>query len=301
MRLAIVVSSNYPDREALRDFVLALPAGTTVITTGTECRARLTVEQTARKRGLPIEIHTARVSEHGAGAGLTQMEAIARTAERVVVFWDGESFGAKHAFDTAERIGTPCELRALEPGPKRLIRAITFRHPWLWAVRHLGKRIENRTWRPPRWLIGCHLALHGGSSPSGKAVEEVDQDLRWILARHRAKAVEAGFPRPTVNDTILCGIQAVAPGIDGVTRGDAPSFARGQHGIVLGEPTWLPQPVPARGQQGLWELDSQTLEQVREAFKAARQPARPSEPDHAGTLFDPSLIPDERRKTRWTR
>ena len=62
--------------------------------------------------------------------------------------------------------------------------ALTLRHPWVWAVAHLGKRIENRTWEPPEDLIGKHIAIHGSVSPKTKpAWNEVAEDVTAIYTR----------------------------------------------------------------------------------------------------------------------
>ncbi len=40
--------------------------------------------------------------------------------------------------------------------------ALTLHRPWPWAIIHGSKRVENRSWAPPAWLIGQRLAIHAG-------------------------------------------------------------------------------------------------------------------------------------------
>lgn len=47
--------------------------------------------------------------------------------------------------------------------------AITLWPEWAYAVAHLGKNIENRTWEPPDGLLGQMIAIHGGVSIGGRA------------------------------------------------------------------------------------------------------------------------------------
>jgi len=40
------------------------------------------------------------------------------------------------------------------------MKALSIKQPWLWAITNQDKRIENRTWKPPQWIIGKRIALH---------------------------------------------------------------------------------------------------------------------------------------------
>ncbi len=44
------------------------------------------------------------------------------------------------------------------------MRALTLKQPWLYAVEHLGKRVENRSWTIPYDLRDQWIALHAGKS-----------------------------------------------------------------------------------------------------------------------------------------
>ena len=38
--------------------------------------------------------------------------------------------------------------------------ALSIRAPWAWAIFHAGKDIENRTWAPPKKLLGQRFFVH---------------------------------------------------------------------------------------------------------------------------------------------
>ena len=48
-------------------------------------------------------------------------------------------------------------------------RALTLWPEWAYAIAHLGKRVENRTWEPPASLIGQRIAIHAGKHVGGRA------------------------------------------------------------------------------------------------------------------------------------
>lgn len=47
------------------------------------------------------------------------------------------------------------------------MRGLTFWPEWLWAIRHLGKDVENRGYPPPSLIRGKRIALHAGKKVSG--------------------------------------------------------------------------------------------------------------------------------------
>jgi len=49
------------------------------------------------------------------------------------------------------------------------MRALTLWPEWIWCIDHLGKRVENRTWKPPEKFIGHRIALHAGAHIGGRA------------------------------------------------------------------------------------------------------------------------------------
>lgn len=130
--------------------------------------------------------------------------------------------------------------------------ALTLKHPWALAIRDWGKRVENRTWAPPRHLIGKWLAIHGGADPKGRARIEALNDLRSLIQRGLA-------PQVSLADAIVPGIVCVVRLARVVRVGDddpiveSPWF-HGPYGWVFDKVEPLPKPIRCPGKQGLWPL-----------------------------------------------
>lgn len=124
--------------------------------------------------------------------------------------------------------------------------ALTLHRPWAWAIAHGPKRIENRSWAPPRWARGMRLAIH-----AGKTFNERDRNV--IASRY-------GLSVPSKDDDPM-GIVALATLAGSTTESDDPWF-NGPVGWILKDVRALPQPVPARGAQGLWVVPPEIAQQV---------------------------------------
>lgn len=161
------------------------------------------------------------------------------------------------------------------------MKALTLRHPWPFAICHLGKRIENRP-RAWRCLIGQRFAIHGGAEPRGKhwslhcqqCEELVDRfgipvgfdsfsrtalgaALQHIVDRNLDELRKVLTPRVMVME----GIVATAICHEIVTESDDPWF-EGPNGIVLRDVIVLPTPIPCKGAQGLWTVPADVLAQI---------------------------------------
>jgi hypothetical protein len=142
-------------------------------------------------------------------------------------------------------------------------RGLTLMQPWASAVMLLGKDVENRPTRCPAELVGKRIAVHAGL--------EVDETALEYLSRfrHRRGWRELGqLPRGVILGSVqLVGCISEAP--DGTVAGNAAPYdwpcllealkswwrqpdARWQW--ALREPQVLAEPVPCRGQQGLWRV-----------------------------------------------
>ena len=159
------------------------------------------------------------------------------------------------------------------------IRGITLTHPWPYAILKWGKDVENRTWRPERQggTVGMWLAIHGGAEPKGEKRTRFRLDL-WAAMQ---KAGKLDTQSEIVQRRLYSGQQVggedhfIRPGIVAVgklveVRQDSPSpwAVQGQWHWCL-EVTPLPEAVPHRGAQGLWQLNPEALEQVRAMYQKA--------------------------------
>lgn len=147
------------------------------------------------------------------------------------------------------------------------MKALTLRHPWPFCICHWGKRIENRVWRPKTELrIGDRFAIHGGRPPTTRGnrayvANLLNDDLvpRFGLLDNGALKQGSGFIG--IDRFILPGIVATAVLDSIVTESDDPWF-EGPIGWVLRDVIVLPEPIPCKGAQGLWEVPKDVLERI---------------------------------------
>lgn len=165
-----------------------------------------------------------------------------------------------------------------------MIRGLTLTHPWAYCIAHGGKDVENRSWRPERQggKEGMWLAIHGGTVPgrnTGKR-EEARMDLAAALMLGVPTMPQIG---PSAVMTLSFGHyvqgeeQFFTPGIvavarlAGVTRNNMSAWAvDGQYHWQLADVLTLPEPIPHRGAQGLWQVEGAALVKLREAWMAAK-------------------------------
>lgn len=135
------------------------------------------------------------------------------------------------------------------------MRALTLLQPWAHAVCALGKRVENRTWQPPATCVGQRLAIHAGKAwgPTERAVV--------------TSLVERGHSVP--DDLPLGAVVAIATIAGTLTAPLTPeeqeelgAWWLGPIGWVLRDVHALQEPVPCRGNQGLWRLPLDVLRAV---------------------------------------
>lgn len=173
--------------------------------------------------------------------------------------------------------------------------AITLWPEWAWAVTRLGKNVENRR-RRTSLEIGSELAIHAGASFGGTTkyqgldkifgpVSTMASRAGWRLGfrnsenivqcynTSRSDMITAKAHRMPRRSVVAVAIFAgmLEPGKvlgwdDDVALfgcGDWPWWAGDQFGYILQNVKVLPEPVPCRGQQGLWILRGEKLERVR--------------------------------------
>lgn len=127
------------------------------------------------------------------------------------------------------------------------MKAITIKQPWIHAILHQGKDIENRSWQ--RSFRGW-LALHASGQPRRNA----------------------SFPRgvrvPDLEGLDYSAICGVARVVDIVTRSRSKWFWRPadgsiNYGWVLADVTRLKTPVACKGALGLWEVSSKIRREIQ--------------------------------------
>ncbi len=107
-------------RAAIADCVDRLPGNALVLTSRTN-GASAAVRDAVQKRGLQMEVWTARLDRYPTkeAAYFARDEEMIRSADRVIAFWDGCSSGTAYELDFARQIGKPVELvSAFEVQPR---------------------------------------------------------------------------------------------------------------------------------------------------------------------------------------
>lgn len=156
----------------------------------------------------------------------------------------------------------------------KALKALTLWRPWPAAIIHGGKRVENRTWTPPREMLGQDIAIHAGLRVDDGAVRAV---------RFSGSVGADLLPGPTG----IVAVVRLVGWIDerthprtcaGVSAEDARCVANsvwfdGPVGWVIDTVRPLAEPVPCRGAQGLWTVPDEVAAAVAFATLAAlREP-----------------------------
>lgn len=156
------------------------------------------------------------------------------------------------------------------------IRGLSLTRPWPFAFvaqpkRHgvAPKRLENRSWMPPKRLIGHMLALH--------AAQSWDEDGREFIAETTGLYVPNKQESPDSEIFAVCMLGGFMRHEQDhrMTPEQRPWFF-GPYGWIIAEFVRLKTPVPCKGAQGLWTFDSRQNELVmlRESYAEAREGLR---------------------------
>ena len=138
------------------------------------------------------------------------------------------------------------------------MRALTLIQPWATYIAHYGKDVENRTWPPPRSIMGQRIAIHAGKRFDAGAIPppllaDRDESLRLKMADLRADDV----PRGAIIATAIVSGIALSP-----TEYGSPWKVPGQWGWQLLDVVALPEPIPCKGRQGLWEVPAEIVARI---------------------------------------
>ena len=144
---------------------------------------------------------------------------------------------------------------------KAEIKGLTLYRPWGHAIALCGKDVENRS-RPCLLPVGSFLAIHNGL--------KIDSYAEAIFQQF-------GLPMPTNDAPTMQAGHIIA-----IARFEGNFYEVGEERLESrwafpGNIWWklgavvAIEPVPARGQQFLWNLPDSVLEQVRLNWRAAQQ------------------------------
>lgn len=136
------------------------------------------------------------------------------------------------------------------------IRGFTFWRPWPDAIILGGKRIENRSKRPPMAFVGGIIALHAG--------KKYDKDgAEWMK--------ELGLYRPKPEEECPEGVIVGTAVVTGYVTQSMDPWFMGPFGWTLEDVREFEEPVEANGMMGLWRLDAWTEKKVRRLMETAKK------------------------------
>ena len=155
------------------------------------------------------------------------------------------------------------DLLSTPPEDEAPLRGLTLWQPWAYAVLHLGKRLENRPWKPWPSMVGPWFALHAAArrKPSEEA---------WVLDRIAALT---GKPAPGPGALVRGAVLGFGRLSGFVEASDDPWFlgpeyeGKKNYGWLLPDVVALPTPVPCKGYYGFWPVPAEALPAVRSAAR----------------------------------
>jgi hypothetical protein len=127
------------------------------------------------------------------------------------------------------------------------MKALTIKQPWVHAILHEGKDIENRSWQ--RSFRGW-IAIHSAAKPR-----------RDVKFRGRIHVPDL----KTLDYSAICGVARIA---DIVTKSsskwfDHPDEGSVNYGWMLAEVTPLKKPIPCKGALGLWKISPKVFREIQ--------------------------------------
>lgn len=144
------------------------------------------------------------------------------------------------------------------------MKAITLREPWATLVAIGAKNIETRSWKAPDWLIGQRIAIHAAKgltenewsiAKCSPGFPEALKDSPWFWDSALHKFAFPETRGKVIATAVLSGcmrfneINRAMIDRDELTFGD---FTPGRYGWLIRDVQRLPEPIPARGELGIW-------------------------------------------------
>lgn len=125
------------------------------------------------------------------------------------------------------------------------MKCISIRQPWVHSIFYLGKDIENRDW-PTRYR--GRIAIHASKGCTSKELSSANFSISGIIGINCPTLPSLDpnyYPRGVIIGT--------AEIVDCVSTHSSPWFF-GSYGFVLANKVLLPNPIPWRGQLGIFDI-----------------------------------------------
>jgi hypothetical protein len=153
------------------------------------------------------------------------------------------------------------DLTTLADESREQMRALSLTRPWAWAILHGGKRVENRSWKPPSWVIGKIIALHAAKSYDPTAIYGIHHAMGFEPLAKACPVGEENHPH-----SAIVGLARVTGFVDESNYQELPitqqAWFFGCYGWLLEDVQALASPVPCKGALSLWKLPEEVERQV---------------------------------------
>lgn len=148
------------------------------------------------------------------------------------------------------------------------MKALSIRQPWVWAITHAGKRIENRTWSCSyRGTLLLHASMWWSENQVVETLKDINRAMgheRWKtlqdkIASGQLPLVSLAMMKKTLGHLIAKAeiVDCIPP--NSAVSGDHTIWYTGEYGLVLDKVELLPKPIPFSGSLGLFDVPDRLL------------------------------------------
>lgn len=157
--------------------------------------------------------------------------------------------------------------RVVDTAPDLDMRVLSLRQPWLWSIDTLrepeAKRIENRRWPLPEYLLGKRIAFHAGQN------WDEDGIRHFIELKLDHPARRELYERSLITCVVtVLRVWHVGAG-ELVPDRSQRRWAFGPYAWELSDVKRLPAPIPWKGGQGLRRLPPEKILEINEQLRGA--------------------------------
>lgn len=139
------------------------------------------------------------------------------------------------------------------------MKALSIKQPWLYCITDSDKQVENRTWEPPRWIIGERIALHA----SGKLDSMDGRKTASRIAGVKLSSFVGDMPLGAIVGTARLSQCFLLPEYGGRNRQECDKWSFGPFCWVLSDIKKLSSPLPCKGTLGLWDVPPGIAEKIQ--------------------------------------
>lgn len=140
------------------------------------------------------------------------------------------------------------------------MKALSVRQPWAYSIFHLGKDIENRSWKR-KFIIGERVAIHASANLTKSEYAAFDLFVVSTFGRELLTGLPGinELDRGAIIGTVkIKGVVSTNEVRKGLPVSD---WFVGEFGYVMADPVLFEKPIPCKGALSLWEVPREILQQ----------------------------------------